>query len=258
MPADVAVADGAKILAAIGLEHAEVLVNVPAVADDDYTVNIKEAVSANFDVIAAGFNQLHACAFKADIVDGAVVGDPRVVRVIAQDPASVEATEAAGRLLSELVLAMGTLAPSLAAKEGPAVSPQVAFSLAEEEKDLRAVEEEFGWLDSGGVAEQLGKKRSRTLASNMRAKGQLLGYVRRGQQAVRFPKFQFDGMGVLPVIPELISIANERGVAHEDLLFWLCAPTGMLEDDARPVDRLRKAPDRVLAAARYDLGGHVW
>lgn len=137
-------------------------------------------------------------------------------------------------------------------------SPAVASALVQEESDLRAIEAEFGWLDSLGVAKQVGRAQNRTVASTMRSKGRLLGYVPRGEQGVRFPRFQFEGAGVLPVVPELIEVANEHGVAHEDLLFWLCAPTGMLEDDARPVDLLRSAPDAVLAAARYDLATPAW
>ncbi|MGO4806533.1 hypothetical protein AB4089_15550 [Arthrobacter sp. 2MCAF15] len=263
--AEVALADGAKVLAAANEETLELLEQSSADAGHDYMVYVQgaavraalfnTAASSNFNTVIEG---VKARAFKADIVDGAVVGIPQVLEVVAQQPALIEATEAAGRLVSQLTDSMAALAPSLAAKEGFAVSPQVAYALAQEEQDLRAIEDEFGWLDSGGVAEQMGKKRSRTLASNLRARGQLLGYVRRGQQAVRFPKFQFDGMGVLPVIPDLIRIANERGVAQEDLIFWLCAPTGMLEEDARPVDKLRADPDAVLAAARYDIGGHSW
>lgn len=197
-------------------------------------------------------------AYWAEIVDDHVVGLRRALETVANEPIFAAATETASQLVLQLAGSVAALSPSLASKEGPAVSPQVAYALAEEEQDLRDIEEEFGWFDSGGVAEQMGKKRNRTLASSLRAKGQLLGYARRGQQAVRYPRFQFDGKGILPVIPELIRVADENKVAHEDLLFWICAPTGMLEDDARPVDILRTDPDRVLAAARYDLGEQAW
>lgn len=262
--AETALADGTKILAAVHDEPLELVHESAVDAARDFVVYFHGAVhpalfnvasGGGFDAVTRG---VKAKAFKADIVDGAVIGVPQVLEVVAQQPALVEATQAAGRLVSQLADSMAALAPSLAAKEGFAISPQVAYALAQEEQDLRAIEDEFGWLDSGGVAERLGKKRSRTLASNLRAKGKLLGYARRGQQAIRFPKFQFDGMGILPVVPDLIRIAEERGVAHEDLLFWLCAPTGVLEDDARPVDKLRADPEGVLTAARYDIGGHSW
>ncbi len=266
IPAEIVLADGAKVLAAATGEPIELIEESPA--DDTgeaYSVHFRDAVSpASFKVIAGGDFDVtmkrlpKARAIKADIIDGVVVGIPKVLEVVEQQADFIQATEAAGRLVSQLANSVAALAPSLAAKEGRAVSPQVAYALAQEEQDLRVIEEEFGWLDSGGVAERLGKKRSRTLASSMRAKGQLVGYARRGQQGVRFPKFQFDGLGVLPVISELIRVANEWGVAHEDLLFWICAPTGMLQDDARPVDMLRTKPDDVVAAAAYDLGGHSW
>ncbi|GEB64215.1 hypothetical protein SAT01_16630 [Sinomonas atrocyanea] len=177
----------------------------------------------------------------------------RHTRVSSGRSTRVGSTDEAGQeLVSQLAESIAALASPLA-KEGRAVSPQIAFALAQEEQDLRAVEDEFGWLDSWGVAEQMGRKRTRTLASSMRARSKILGYVRRGQRAVRYPRFQFDSTRVLPVIPALIAIANERGVAHENLIFWLCSPNGMLEYDARPVDRVGIEPDRVLTVARYDF-----
>lgn len=64
-----------------------------------------------------------------------------------------------------------------------------------------------------------------------------------------WPGFQFDEDGtVAMIIPELIATATTHGWTLESLAMFLCAPTGWLEDNARPVDLLHTDPQAVLAA----------
>ena len=133
------------------------------------------------------------------------------------------------------------------------VSPQLARSLQATENAFRAMGAEFGLLTSSQVAALLGANPSnRKLVSRRRAARQLAGVVRRN--AVLYPGFQFDRTRarVLPVMEELIRLADANGWREEDLLLWLCSPTTSFDGEDRPVDHLDD-PDAVVAAAKDEL-----
>lgn len=67
--------------------------------------------------------------------------------------------------------------------------------------------------------------------------------------AVLYPEFQFNEAGqLLPVIPELMSLAKNNDWSERSLILWCVTATGYLDDEA-PVDHLDN-PDRILACAR--------
>lgn len=132
-----------------------------------------------------------------------------------------------------------------------AVSPQTARALQATENAWRTVDEAFGLLSSGEVARLLGRQiTNRALVSRLRTQGRLLG-VRR-LNAYKYPGFQFDGHGnIEPVVADLLRLAKRIGWKQEDLVLWLCAPSGYFAGD-RPVDRLHE-PDELLARAENAL-----
>lgn len=168
---------------------------------------------------------------------------------VQESPASHDAEQAVVNMRRSLA----TLANAASALNVP-VTPQMASGVQATENAWRRIESEFGLLSPGDVADLMGSKsRTRTsYAADKRRSGQLLGIKRRNSFA--YPGFQFDRAtgGILPVIVELIAIANRHGKSHEGMTQWLCAPTGQL-DDQRPVDHLHE-PTRVVEAAENHFG----
>lgn len=135
---------------------------------------------------------------------------------------------------------------------GQEASPQVARSVQAAENRWRAIDREFGLLDSAVVAERLGaSKANRNLAHSLAKKGRILG-VRRGRR-ILYPGFQFDhdtGQ-VRPVIARVVELGRGSRWADAHLLQWFCAPNGFL-GGARPVDVIDNEPE-LLEAARADM-----
>jgi hypothetical protein len=135
------------------------------------------------------------------------------------------------------------------------VSPATAQRVQATENAWRDIEEEFGMLSSGEVAELVGKK-GRSYAHDRRAAGQLLGVKRGGHY--RYPAFEFDDSGPRPVVQKVAREAKELGVREASVLLWMVTPStwwdGIGPDRAnRPVDYL-DSPDEVLAAFRSAFG----
>ncbi|MHA7172889.1 hypothetical protein [Arthrobacter monumenti] len=152
-----------------------------------------------------------------------------------------------------LVRSAAALSEVLAHVEvGMEATPAVARSLQATENRWRAMEREFGMLDSGGVAELLGSSpTNRNRAHALAKEGRILG-VKRGRK-VLFPGFQFNHEAgeVREVIAELAEIGRTAGWEERHLLQWMCTPNGYLDGD-RPVDHIEDA-DRLISAARSDL-----
>ncbi|NHN57174.1 hypothetical protein G9U51_15490 [Calidifontibacter sp. DB0510] len=112
---------------------------------------------------------------------------------------------------------------------------------------VRAIDEEFGLLDSAAVAELSGSTASNAAATAsrwMRA-GKVFA-VRLGGRTL-FPAFQFDELGApLPLVRDVLTAYGPAtGTA---LALWFTAPNAYLAGD-RPVDRLGDR-DEVVAAAK--------
>jgi len=86
------------------------------------------------------------------------------------------------------------------------------------------------------------------LLRRLRAAGHLLS-VQRGAAYV-YPRFQFDpeSLLILPVIADLIVFADAAGWSHQELLFWLCSPSGYFQGGL-PAAHMSD-PDMVLRMAR--------
>ncbi|MBM7470846.1 hypothetical protein [Subtercola frigoramans] len=143
---------------------------------------------------------------------------------------------------------ISALAPALVTLPGT-TSPAVARALQATENVWRDIEVEFGLLSSTEVAEMLSSRAAnRALASQLRVGGRLLG-VRR-LNAFLYPGFQFDSSSrrIKPVISPLVELARENSWAEEEVVLWLCSPSGYLRGD-RPVDHLDSV-EQLLAVAR--------
>lgn len=169
--------------------------------------------------------------------------DSQTAQTLAETPIPSEYL----RTLAMHISARRSLAPAMESAK-VAASPQLARSLQARENWLRGLEHEFGTLSRQEVATLRGaRSTNRSMAGEMREKGQILGY-RRGN-ADRFPAFQFgDGGQVRPAMPKLISLARENGWEDLDVLVWLTNPSTYFADQARPVDHLDEI-ETVLAAA---------
>ncbi len=142
------------------------------------------------------------------------------------------------------------LGPAMAALKTP-TSPALASGIQATENLWAAIDEAWGLLGSVEVAELLGSRgTNRSFASSMRKSGKIIG-VERGNAYV-YPGFQFDRRAgrVLPVVRELIAAAREIVLDDEDLVYWLCTPSGYfgddppalhLTDDAEIVDKLKQS-----------------
>ena len=126
-------------------------------------------------------------------------------------------------------------------------TPSTARALQATENVWRDLEERYTLLTSTDVAEVLGAKNAnRAYASNLRAKGQLLGVLRRNSYA--YPGFQFNAGRVRPVIAPLLTLASELDWDLDDLTIWLSTPSGYYGGD-RPADHLDDV-EELLGKAR--------
>ncbi|SEB54516.1 hypothetical protein SAMN04489806_1052 [Paramicrobacterium humi] len=150
-----------------------------------------------------------------------------------------------------------TLSDAMARMPAP-VDPAVARAIQAGENIKKQIETEFGLLTSAEVAGLLGSSANRSavrsLARDMRARGELLA-IRRLNKYL-YPGFQFDRSRgqVLPVVKPLLQIADERSWEPEDVVMWLCAPTTYFVDESRPVDHISRDPDLVLNVAKQAWG----
>jgi hypothetical protein len=72
-----------------------------------------------------------------------------------------------------------------------------------------------------------------------------------------FPGFQFDEQGrPLPVIAEILAVM--RSLSGWEIALWFTGGNVWLEDEDRPVDRLRIEPDAVIEAARHEVAELVF
>ena len=150
---------------------------------------------------------------------------------------TVEMPDAIMELAMMTATSVAALGPAMAAFKGT-TTPQLARAVQATENVWKAIEAEFGLLTSHEVAKLIGTGKSgRSLASDQRAAGKLIG-AKRGNK-VLYPGFQFDvGAGkVRPATAPLIATAKEVGWDEEDLVLWLMAPSGYFDGD-RPVDHL--------------------
>ena len=87
-----------------------------------------------------------------------------------------------------------------------------------------------------------------TILSDLRLQAHLLS-IKRGTAYI-YPRFQFDPETHLirPVIADLIKLAADAGWTQEELLVWLCSPSGHFRGH-RPAEHVDH-PDDVLDAAR--------
>jgi hypothetical protein len=106
----------------------------------------------------------------------------------------------------------------------------------------------FGALTAAQVAEAAGSRSKNTsaLAGRWLRDGDVLAVTYQGTRY--FPAFQFDEMGKpLPVIAHVLSHLTDVGEWQRGI--WFITRSRLL-GDARPVDLLRTAPERVIAAAK--------
>lgn len=90
----------------------------------------------------------------------------------------------------------------------------------------------------------------RNAATAARSEGRLLA-LRRGKYLL-YPAFQFEAVGILPVIAALRDIGDQHGWDEASLIEWMMAPTTYLGGD-RPVDIINDA-DQLLAVATEAFG----
>lgn len=109
----------------------------------------------------------------------------------------------------------------------------------------REIDATWGLLTADEVLSVLGLEQADTTAAS-RAGVRLLS-VRRGDVQL-YPGFQFESGHVKPVIADLVDLACDLSWAHDDLVIWLCSPSGYFGGD-RPVEHLDQ-PDELLKKAR--------
>lgn len=141
-------------------------------------------------------------------------------------------------LVEDVLVLRGSLAalrPAMA--KTVAVPPGIARVAQATENAWRAIEQEFGLLRSSEVSRRLGSlsTSNRNLANEHRQAGRLIATKR--LNAYRYPGFQLSATGIRPVIQPLVSLVTEAGWSSDDLILWLCAPSGAFGGD-RPVDHL--------------------
>ncbi|MEJ7647711.1 MAG: hypothetical protein WKF57_01490 [Nakamurella sp.] len=129
-------------------------------------------------------------------------------------------------------------------------SPLKMAALAKTEQRWRAIESDYGFLDSRAVGTMRGSQsgNSSAAASKLNATGKALAVARNGLQ---FPAFQFADDGTIhPVIPKLLTVmATEAGWTKESITLWLTAPNGYLPGGDVPAAHLTDEV-AVLRAAR--------
>lgn len=76
--------------------------------------------------------------------------------------------------------------------------------------------------------------------------GELLAFQHKGE--LWFPKYQFVGGAVLPVIAQLVAVARDAGATDTDLALWLVTESVLLTGHGTPAAHLAKAAQVVNAA----------
>ena len=110
----------------------------------------------------------------------------------------------------------------------------------------REIEATWGLLNPEEVLEALNlPKTDVDVVSRMRADGQLLA-IERGR-AYAYPGFQFESGHVAPVVRALVVLAHEVRWTQNELIIWLCSPSGYFGGD-RPVGHLNEADELVEKA----------
>ena len=148
--------------------------------------------------------------------------------------------------------AVASLREAMSALPEP-ISPQLARSVQAEENWWRKIESDHAMLTSTETATLLGKSSNRAYAAHQRKQGRMLGYKR--GNSYRYPKFQFDlrSRTVHPVILDLLLVSQGYGVPDEELVMWLCTPSGYFEEQDEPVHHLHDH-DALLKAAEMRFG----
>jgi hypothetical protein len=110
----------------------------------------------------------------------------------------------------------------------------------------REIEATWGLLTPEAVMKVLGLPGTDAGAvSRMRADGCLLAVERGG--AYVYPGFQFESGHVAPVVRALVVLAHEVRWTQNELVVWLCSPSGYFGGD-RPVEHLDEAEELVEKA----------
>ncbi|MDY7542133.1 MULTISPECIES: hypothetical protein [unclassified Cryobacterium] len=110
----------------------------------------------------------------------------------------------------------------------------------------REIEATWGLLNPEEVLKALNlPKTDVDVVSRMRADGQLLA-IERGR-AYAYPGFQFESGHVAPVVRALVVLAHEVRWTQNELIIWLCSPSGYFGGD-RPVGHLNEADELVEKA----------
>ncbi|TFB91461.1 hypothetical protein [Cryobacterium sp. HLT2-28] len=118
----------------------------------------------------------------------------------------------------------------------------------------RDIEATWGLLTPDAVMKALGLPEIDVDAvSRMRTDGQLLAVEREG--AYVYPGFQFESGHVAPVVPVLVELARDVGWSQNELVIWLCSPSGYFGGD-RPVEHLDEADE--LAEKARDAATVEW
>ncbi|WBM79842.1 hypothetical protein KIV56_16990 [Cryobacterium breve] len=118
----------------------------------------------------------------------------------------------------------------------------------------RDIEATWGLLTTDEVLEVLKIPAGETgSVDKMRKNGAILA-VRRGSVFV-FPGFQFVAGRVEPVIVQLIALAVEVRWSLEELVIWLCSPSGYFGGD-RPINHLH--PQNELLEKARDEATVEW
>ncbi|OMH26002.1 hypothetical protein BKD30_05360 [Tersicoccus phoenicis] len=133
------------------------------------------------------------------------------------------------------------------------VVPGYAAAVAETELAWRSIEAEFGLLSPAETSRLLGSRgRPGAMANERRLSGRLMAVLHGNQY--QYPGFQFDRASgrTRPGISQLIAAARSVDTPDEDLILWLCAPSGQL-GARRPVDLLNE-PEVVVAAVADHFG----
>lgn len=144
---------------------------------------------------------------------------------------------------------LAALAPAMARTE-LSLPSGIARGLQATENAWRRIESEFGLLSSMEASARIGSRSpNRTLANEQRKANRLLAVKR--LNSYRFPGFQFQPQGgICPAIEPLAAMANELHWPSDEVVLWLCSPSGYF-DDERPVDHLEDADfiDKARASA---------
>ncbi|MGO4856289.1 hypothetical protein [Arthrobacter sp. 2MCAF14] len=80
----------------------------------------------------------------------------------------------------------------------------------------------------------------------LRRSGGLLAFEYAGE--LWCPKYQFADGTVLPVIPQLLTVARDAGVTDTDLCLWMVNGSSLFYEQDTPADHLAK-PAQVVGAA---------